>query len=177
MDNLLEELIQYEDLIRLRENLNKELSSLSGTISRDNKDSIDKINEIGRKLNEVNSKISSYDKDKLDKVNRYFTINKEFNRISDELKTIENLSKDNKEEKVEVKSAEGRPKRIYKSLVEEYKQLVEQKNSMRKKFYSEYKDIENITTTVNASAKINEEVKTATKNAEYILPTFKGYED
>lgn len=177
MDNLLEELIQYEDLIRLRENLNKELSSLSGTISRDNKDSIDKINEIGRKLNEVNSKISSYDKDKLDKVNRYFTINKEFNRISDELKTIENLSKDNKEEKVEVKSAEGRPKRIYKSLAEEYKQLVEQKNSMRKKFYSEYKDIENITTTVNASAKINEEVKTATKNAEYILPTFKGYED
>ena len=174
MDNLLEELIQYEDLIRLRENLNKELSILSGKTS---KDSIARINEIGRELNEVSSKISSYDKDKLDKINKYFATDKEFRRISGELKTIENLSKDNKEERVEVISAEGRPKRIYKSLAEEYKQLVEQKNSMRKKFYSEYKDIENITTTVNASAKINEEVKTATKNAEYILPTFKGYED
>lgn len=174
MDNLLEELIQYEDLIRLRENLNKELSILSGKTS---KDSIARINEIGRELNEVSSKISSYDKDKLDKINKYFATDKEFRRISGELKTIENLSKDNKEERVEVISAEGRPKRIYKSLAEEYKQLVEQKNSMRKKFYSEYKDIENITTTVNASAQINEEVKTATNNAEYILPTFKGYED
>lgn len=174
MDNLLEELIQYEDLIRLRENLNKELFNLSGKTS---KDSIARINEIGRELNEVSSKISSYDKDKLDKINKYFATDKEFRRISGELKTIENLSKDNKEERVEVISAEGRPKRIYKSLAEEYKQLVEQKNSMRKKFYSEYKDIENITTTVNASAKINEEVKTATNNAEYILPTFKGYED
>lgn len=174
MDNLLEELIQYEDLIRLRENLNKELFNLSGKTS---KDSIARINEIGRELNEVSSKISSYDKDKLDKINKYFATDKEFRRISGELKTIENLSKDNKEERVEVISAEGRPKRIYKSLAEEYKQLVEQKNSMRKKFYSEYKDIENITTTVNASAQINEEVKTATNNAEYILPTFKGYED
>ena len=174
MDNLLEELIQYEDLIRLRENLNKELFNLSGKTS---KDSITRINEIGRELNEVSSKISSYDKDKLDKINKYFATDKEFRRISGELKTIEKLSKDNKEERVEVISAEGRPKRIYKSLAEEYKQLVEQKNSMRKKFYSEYKDIENITTTVNTSTQINEEVKTATNNAEYILPTFKGYED
>lgn len=174
MDNLLEELIQYEDLIRVRENLNKELSSLSGKTSQD---SIARINEIGRELNEVSSKISSYDKDKIDKINKYFATDKEFRRISGELKTIENLSKDNKEERVAVISAEGRPKRVYKSLAEEYKQLAERKNSMRKKFYSEYKDIENITTTVNASAQINEEVKTATNNAEYILPTFKGYED
>lgn len=174
MDNLLEELIQYEDLTRLRENLNKELSSLSGKTSQD---SIDRINEIGRELNRVSSKISNYDKDKLDKINKYFATDKEFRRISGELQTIEKLSKDNKEEKVEVRSAEGRPKRIYKSLAEEYKQLVEQKNNMRKEFYNEYKDIENITTTVNTSVQINEEVKTDTQNTEYVLPTFKGYED
>ncbi|MGM9875999.1 MAG: hypothetical protein ACI310_02090 [Bacilli bacterium] len=174
MDNLLEELIVYEDLIRVRENLNKELSSLSGKTSQD---SIARINEIGHELNEVSSKISSYDKDKLDKINKYFATDKEFRRISGELQTIEKLSKDNKEEKIEVKSAEGRPKRIYKSLVEEYKQLVEQKNSMRKEFYNEYKDIENITTTVNTSVQINEETKTDTQNNEYVLPTFKGYED
>lgn len=177
MDNLSKELIQYEDLIRVRENLNKELSSLSGTISRDNQDSIDRINEIGRKLNEVNSKISSYDKDKLDKVNRYFAINKEFNRISDELKTIENLSKDNKEERVEVRSADGRPKRIYKSFVEEYRQLVEQKKILEKERDRENNQIKNITTILNASAQINEEVEMDTDNIEYVLPTFKDYKD
>lgn len=85
MDNLLEELIQYEDLIRLRENLNKELFNLSGKTSQD---SIARINEIGRELNEVSSKISSYDKDKLDKINKYFATDKEFRRISGELKTM-----------------------------------------------------------------------------------------
>ena len=177
MNNLLEELIQYEDLIRLRENLNKELFNLSGTISRDNQDSIDKINEIGRKLNEVSSKISSYDKDKLDKIKRYFTISKEFNRISDELKTIENLSKDNKEERVKVRSADGRPKRIYKSFVEEYRQLVEQKKILEKEQDRENNQIKNITTTLNTSTQINEEVKIDTDNIEYHLPTFKDYKN
>ena len=148
--------------------------NLSGKTSQD---SIARINEIGRELNEVSSKISSYDKDKLDKINKYFATDKEFRRISGELKTIENLSKDNKEERVEVISAEGRPKRIYKSLAEEYKQLVEQKNSIRKNLYSEYKAIQNITTAVNAPIQIKEEVGIYTNNIEYVLPTFKDYED
>lgn len=144
-DNLLEQLIIYEDLTKERELLNKELSSLSG---KNDTDSINRINEIGRLLNENNSKISSYDKDKLAKVEKYFSSEREFRRLSNEIKAFENLSKKGEEELVEVRSAEGRPKKIYKSLAEEYQKLTEQKSSMRSSFLKEYNDIKNYPTMI-----------------------------
>lgn len=156
-DNLLEQLIIYEDLTKSNELLNKELLSLSG---KNDTDSINRINEIGRLLNENNNKISSYDKDKLDKVTKYFSSEREFRRLSNEIKAFENLSKKGEEDRVEVRSAEGRPKKIYKSLAEEYQKLTEQKASMKNSFLKEYKDIEKFTSIINEPTLSNTTTKT-----------------
>lgn len=180
-DNLLEQLIIYEDLTKERELLNKELLSLSG---KNDTDSINRISEIEGLLNENNTKISSYDKDKLAKVEKYFASERDFRRLSNEIKAFENISKKGEEELVEVRSAEGRPKKIYKSLVEEYQKLTEQKASMRSSFLKEYKDIEKYTSIINeptlsnTTPEIQEEVKnTKVQETEKTLPEAKNYKD
>lgn len=180
-DNLLEQLIIYEDLTKERELLNKELQSLS---NKNDTDSINRISEIEGLLNENNAKISSYDKDKLAKVEKYFASERDFRRLSNEIKAFENISKKGEEELVEVRSAEGRPKKIYKSLVEEYQKLTEQKASMRSSFLKEYKDIEKYTSIINeptlsnTTPEIQEEVKnTKVQETEKTLPEAKNYKD
>lgn len=179
-DNLLIELIKYEDLTKSNELLNKELLSLSG---KNDTDSLARISEIEKLLNENNTKIFNYDKDKLNKVERYFSSEREFRRISNEIKAFENISKEGKEERVEVRSAEGRPKKIYKSLAEKYKQLAEQKRSMQNDFYKEYMDIEKLTTMINfpvegVEEKIEEiKVVPEVEPAEQVLPESKVYKD
>lgn len=175
-DNLLIELIKYEDLTKSNELLNKELLSLSG---KNDSDSLSRISEIEKLLNENNTKISNYDKDKLDKVERYFSSEREFRRISNEIKAFENISKEGKEERVEVRSAEGRPKKIYKSLAEEYKQLAERKRSMQNNFHKEYRDIEKFTTMINSPVEEVEEIieEVKVEPVEQVLPESKVYKD
>lgn len=180
-DNLLEQLIIYEDLTKERELLNKELQSLS---NKNDTDSINRISEIEGLLNENNTKISSYDKDKLAKVEKYFASERDFRRLSNEIKAFENISKKGEEDRVEVRSAEGRPKKIYKSLAEEYQKLTEQKASMRSSFLKEYKDIEKYTSIINepslsnTTPEIQEEVKnTEVQETEKTLPEAKNYKD
>ena len=145
--DLEKELADYKELISQKDSLNKELARLSG---KNDTESINRINEVAGQLNNINTNLSNYDMENLEKVDKYFISDKEFKRISDEIKTIEKLSKGTEEEKVEVKSAEGRPKRVYKSLEEEYKTLVELKNNMRESFRKQYDQIKNITSIVKS---------------------------
>lgn len=164
--DLEKELADYKELIRQKDSLNKELVRLSG---KSDTESINRINEVAVQLNNINTNLANYNIENIEKVDKYFISDKEFRRISDEIKTIEKLSKGTEEEKVEVKSAEGRPKRVYKSLEEEYKTLVELKNNMRKNFREEYDQIKNITSIVK-SVGVEETVTTA-QSMEYELPT------
>ena len=164
--DLEKELADYKELIRKKDSLNKELVRLSG---KSDTESINRINEVAVQLNNINTNLANYNIENLEKVDKYFISDKEFRRISDEIKTIEKLSKGTEEEKIEVKSAEGRSKRVYKSLEEEYKTLVELKNNMRKNFREEYDQIKNITSIVK-SPSVEETVTTA-QSMEYELPT------
>lgn len=164
--DLEKELADYKELISQKDSLNKELARLSG---KNDTESINRINEIAGQLNNINTNLANYDMENLEKVDKYFISDKEFRRISDEIKTIEKLSKGTEEEKVEVKSAEGRPKRVYKSLEEEYKTLVELKNNMRESFRKQYDQIKNITSIVK-SPSVEETITTA-QSMEYELPT------
>lgn len=164
--DLEKELADYKELISQKDSLNKELARLSG---KNDIESINRINEVAGQLNNINTNLANYDMENLEKVDKYFISDKEFRRISDEIKTIEKLSKGTEEEKVEVKSAEGRPKRVYKSLEEEYKTLVELKNNMRESFRKQYDQIKNITSIVKSPSV--EETITTTQSMEYELPT------
>lgn len=164
--DLEKELADYKELISQKDSLNKELARLS---SKNDTESINRINEVAGQLNNINTNLSNYDMENLEKVDKYFISDKEFKRISDEIKTIEKISKGTEEEKVEVKSAEGRPKRVYKSLEEEYKTLVELKNNMRESFRKQYDQIKNITSIVKSP--IIEETITTTQSMKYELPT------
>lgn len=164
--DLEKELADYKELISQKDSLNKELARLSG---KNDIESINRINEVAGQLNNINTNLANYDMENLEKVDKYFISDKEFRRISDEIKTIEKLSKGTEEEKVEVKSAEGRPKRVYKSLEEEYKTLVELKNNMRESFRKQYDQIKNITSIVK-SPSVEETITTA-QSMEYELPT------
>lgn len=155
--DLEKELADYKELISQRDGLNNELVRLSG---KNDQDSINRINTLAGQLNNINTNLANYDMENLEKVDRYFTSDKEFRRISDEIKTIEKLSKGTEEEKVEVKSAEGRPKKVYKSLEEEYKALVELKNNMRESFRKQYNEIKNITSIVK-TPNVEETITTA----------------
>lgn len=163
--DLEKELADYKELISQKDSLNKELARLS---SKNDTESINRINEVAGQLNNINTNLSNYDMENLEKVDKYFISDKEFKRISDEIKTIEKLSKGTEEEKVEVKSAEGRPKRVYKSLEEEYKTLVELKNNMRESFRKQYDQIKNITSIVKSP--IIEETITTAQSMEYESP-------
>lgn len=164
--DLEKELADYKELISQKDSLNKELARLSG---KNDIESINRINEVAGQLNNINTNLANYDMENLEKVDKYFISDKEFRRISDEIKTIEKLSKGTEEEKVEVKSAEGRPKKVYKSLEEEYKTLVELKNNMRESFRKQYDQIKNITSIVK-SPSVEETITTA-QSMEYELPT------
>lgn len=164
--DLEKELADYKELISQKDSLNKELARLSG---KNDTESINRINDVAGQLNNINTNLANYDMENLEKVDKYFISDKEFRRISDEIKTIEKLSKGTEEEKVEVKSAEGRPKRVYKSLEEEYKTLVELKNNMRESFRKQYDQIKNITSIVK-SPSVEETITTA-QSMEYELPT------
>lgn len=164
--DLEKELADYKELISQKDSLNKELARLSG---KNDTESINRINEVAGQLNNINTNLSNYDMENLEKVDKYFISDKEFKRISDEIKTIEKLSKGTEEEKVEVKSAEGRPKRVYKSLEEEYKTLVELKNNMRESFRKQYDQIKNITSIVKSP--IIEETITTAQSMKYESPT------
>lgn len=173
MNNLFEELNNYQDLISTKDKLNNELLSLSG---RNDPDNIKRINEIGANLNQINSSLQEYNKEDLVKVESYYETMKEFNRLTGELQTIEKLSKKSKGEKSEVLSSEGRKKYIDKSLIEEYSLLAEQKRNLRKKITSEYKTLERISSVITPSNSKKEEVHNI-QNIDYVLPTIKDYNE
>ena len=88
--DLEKELADYKELISQKDSLNKELARLSG---KNDTESINRINEVAGQLNNINTNLSNYDMENLEKVDKYFISDKEFKRISDEIKTIEKLSK------------------------------------------------------------------------------------
>ena len=172
MNNLLEELNKYQALTSTRDNLNSELLNLSG---KNDQESIKRINEIGANLNQISKSLQNYDKEKLDKVTKYYETKKEFDRLVGELQTIEKLSKKSKNEKTETLSSEGRKKYIDKSLLEEYNRLAKEKSELRRRFNSEYKELEGIITLVDdVPAETEEQVETTSR--DYELP-IKSYEE
>lgn len=164
MDNLLEELISYEDLVRGKDKLNRELATLSG---KNDEQSIRRINEIGKVLNELNTQLSDYDKDTIDNISKYFNTEEKFSKLSNEIKEIEKLSKKSKEEKVTVLSAENRKKVIDKSFEEEYKLLVSQKNELREEFKAQYETIKKVSTARVAKPMAESSQE---ESAEFVLP-------
>lgn len=172
MNNLLEELNKYQALTSTRNNLNSELLNLSG---KNDQESIKRINEIGANLNQISKSLQNYDKEKLDKVTKYYETKKEFDRLVGELQTIEKLSKKSNGEKTETLSSEGRKKYIDKSLLEEYNRLAKEKSELRRRFNSEYKELEGIITLVDdVPAETEEQVETTSR--DYELP-IKSYEE
>lgn len=173
MNNLLEELNKYQALTSTRDNLNSELLNLSG---KNDQESIKRINEIGANLNQISKSLQNYDKEKLDKVTKYYETKKEFDRLVGELQTIEKLSKKSNGEKTETLSSEGRKKKhIDKSLLEEYNRLAKEKSELRRRFNSEYKELEGIITLVDdVPAETEEQVETTSR--DYELP-IKSYEE
>ena len=172
MKNLLDELNEYQVLTSNKNKLNTELLSLSG--KRD-QESINRINEIGANLNQINKSLQGYDKEKLDKVTKYYETKKEFDRLVGEIQTIEKLSKKSSGEKTETLSSEGRKKYIDNSLLEEYNRLAKEKSELRRKFNSEYKELEGIITLVD-DVPTEEEEQVETTSRDYELP-IKSYED
>lgn len=172
MDNLLEEIKKYEDLKNNNEALNIELVSLLG---KNDPDSISRTNEIGSQLNKINTSLQKYDEEKIVKVQGYFETKKEFDRLVGELQTIEKLSKKSKGEKSETRSSEGRKKYIDNTLLEEYNLLASEKSKLQKRFNSEYKELEGITSLTQGTPEVTENTEMVTTR-EYELP-IRGYEE
>lgn len=172
MDNLLEEIKKYEDLKNNNEALNIELVSLLG---KNDPDSIGRTNEIGNQLNKINTSLQKYDEEKIVKVQRYFETKKEFDRLVGELQTIEKLSKKSKGEKSETRTSEGRKKYIDNTLLEEYNLLASEKSKLQKRFYSEYKELEGITSLIQGTPEVTENTEMVTAR-EYELP-IRSYEE
>lgn len=172
MKNLLDELNEYQVLTSNRDKLTTELLSLSG---KNDQESINRINEIGANLNQINKSLQGYNKEKLDKVTKYYETKKEFDRLVGEIQTIEELSKKSIGEKTETLSSEGRKKYIDNSLLEEYNRLAKEKSELRRKFNSEYKELEGIITLVD-DVPAEEEEQVETTSRDYELP-IKSYED
>lgn len=172
MDNLLEEIKKYEDLKNNNEALNIELVSLLG---KNDPDSISRTNEIGSQLNKINTSLQKYDEEKIVKVQRYFETKKEFDRLVGELQTIEKLSKKSKGAKSETRSSEGRKKYIDNTLLEEYNLLASEKSKLQKRFYSEYKELEGITSLTQGTPEVTENTEMVTTR-EYELP-IRSYEE
>lgn len=172
MDNLLEEIKKYEDLKNNNEALNIELVSLLG---KNDPDSISRTNEIGSQLNKINTSLQKYDEEKIVKVQRYFETKKEFDRLVGELQTIEKLSKKSKGAKSETRSSEGRKKYIDNTLLEEYNLLASEKSKLQKRFNSEYKELEGITSLIQGTPEVTENTEMVTTR-EYELP-IRSYEE
>lgn len=172
MDNLLEEIKKYEDLKNNNEALNIELVSLLG---KNDPDSISRTNEIGSQLNKINTSLQKYDEEKIVKVQGYFETKKEFDRLVGELQTIEKLSKKSKGEKSETRSSEGRKKYIDNTLLEEYNLLASEKSKLQKRFNSEYKELEGITSLIQGTPEVTENTEMVTTR-EYELP-IRSYEE
>lgn len=172
MDNLLEEIKKYEDLKNNNEALNIELVSLLG---KNDPDSINRTNEIGSQLNKINTSLQKYDEEKIVKVQGYFETKKEFDRLVGELQTIEKLSKKSKGEKSETRSSEGRKKYIDNTLLEEYNLLASEKSKLQKRFNSEYKELEGITSLTQGTPEVTENTEMVTTR-EYELP-IRSYEE
>ena len=172
MKNLLDELNEYQVLTSNKDKLNTELLSLSG---KNDRESINRINEIGANLNQINKSLQGYDKEKLDKVTKYYETKKEFDRLVGEIQTIEKLSDKSSGEKTETLSSDGRKKYIDKSLLEEYNRLAKEKSELGRKFNSEYKELEGIITLVD-DVPTEEEEQVETTSRDYELP-IKSYED
>ena len=172
MDNLLEEIKKYEDLKSNNETLNIELVSLLG---KNDPDSISRTNEIGSQLNKINTSLQKYDEEKIVKVQGYFETKKEFDRLVGELQTIEKLSKKSKGEKSETRSSEGRKKYIDNTLLEEYNLLASEKSKLQKRFNSEYKELEGITSLIQGTPEVTENTEMVTTR-EYELP-IRSYEE
>lgn len=171
MNNLFEEYNRYVEFSTLKEKLNILLLELSG---RNDEESLSKINDISAKLNQINTTLKTYDLTKLDSVKKYLDTKKEFERICDELRTIEKLSKKTNGEKVIIESAEGRKKSIDKELAYEYQLLSEKKKKMRPNFEKEYRNLAKIDTLVT----VNEEAKKVSETEiKYVLPKLPNYED
>lgn len=172
MDNLLEEIKKYEDLKNNNEALNIELVSLLG---KNDPDSISRTNEIGSQLNKINTSLQKYDEEKIVKVQGYFETKKEFDRLVGELQTIEKLSKKSKGAKSETRSSEGRKKYIDNTLLEEYNLLASEKSKLQKRFNSEYKELEGITSLIQGTPEVTENTEMVTTR-EYELP-IRSYEE
>lgn len=106
MKNLLDELNEYQVLTSNKDKLNTELLSLSG---KNDRESINRINEIGANLNQINKSLQGYDKEKLDKVTKYYET-KTSRDYELPIKSYEDLTPEEKQ-----KELEDRLQRIFNS--------------------------------------------------------------
>ena len=157
MDNLYEEYQNYNKLIETKKNLNDELLSLSGI---NDEQSISRINEIGGIISGINDELKLYNEENVKRVQEYFKGLEDVKRVTDEIQTIEKLSKKSKGDKIETLSSEGRKKYIDKQLVEEYNQLAKIKKELRQKNLQSYRSLKDMASIIIAKKEeVKEEVK------------------
>lgn len=100
---------------------------------------INTINEIASNFNQINNEISKYDESKLGTLNDYILLAAEFNRLCEEIKIVEKLSKKSGEQKVETRNAEGRKKLIDIDLIDYYNELALKKKQISRQVLNNYK--------------------------------------
>lgn len=172
MDKLFEEYNRYEEIIQSKKEKEEELLRLSGDRRVE---AIKRINEISSSLGKLKEEEDTYNKENIEKIGRYFKMQNDFNRICKDIRAVESLSKKSQKEKIEVHSAEGRKRKIDKSLVEDYQTLVREKNKLRPLIKREYENIKAIKT-LKTYATPKEEIIEA-KETEFVFPKIETYDD
>lgn len=172
MDKLLEEYNRYEEIIQKKKELQEELLKLSNTKEEN---SIKRINEISSSLGKLQEEENNYNKDNVEKISKYFSLQDKFNQVCKDIRAVESLSKKSQGEKVETYSSEGRKRRIEKTLLEDYKALVSEKNKLRHNIKKEYENTKTVKTLINNTIQKEETVEK--KEIEYVLPKIISYDD
>lgn len=172
MDKLFEEYNRYVEIIQSKKDKEEELLKLSGNKTAN---AIQRINEISSSLGKLKEEIDTYNKDNVEKIGKYFKMQNDFNKICKDIRLIESLSKKSQGEKVETHSAEGRKRKIDKSLLEDYQTLVREKNNLRPNIKNEYENIKTIKA-LRTYSTIEEEI-IENKETNYVLPKIDTYDD
>lgn len=172
MDKLFEEYNRYEEIIQSKKEKEEELLRLSGDTKEE---TIKRINEISSSLGKLKEEEDTYNKENIEKIGRYFKMQNDFNRICKDIRAIESLSKKSQKEKIEVYSAEGRKRKIDKSLVEDYQTLVREKNKLRPLIKREYENIKTIKALKTYTTPKEEIIES--KEIEFVLPKIETYDD
>lgn len=167
MDMIKYELQYYDNLLNSKHQLNEELkdveallSKVTNSITELQKSSLTeeeaaqlaefekqkielltRLNEIAQSFNSINQEIGIYSAKKIEEAKELISIVVEFSKISEEIKTVEKLSKKSNGPKVILENAEGRKKEIAEELVDDYKVLITKKKELMTKQKLAYKKL------------------------------------